>query len=196
MAAWLVHGSRLRAGPPAGWKLLRLGAWALAGAVFAAYDQGGTLAYHEFAAGLVLHRGLALGVTVPWIWVDDDRALQGGQDHWAIPKQLAAFEIGEEPASVRVLQEGLEAAAVRSSPRRVPPAPVASGFTIVQPEADGLALARARIAGRLRLSHSRWRGRGALAFLSGRPVFSAELSGLRLEVGPARRSATNPRVHR
>ncbi|HVI32853.1 hypothetical protein [Phenylobacterium sp.] len=170
--------------PPPGWRLVRLGPFVAVGAVWARYGPGGMLAYDELAVGLVVRRGLSLGVTVPWIWVDSAVSRDGGQRLWAIPKQMARFHNGPGPAFEAVAETAAgEAGRVSLRPAGprwpCPPLP----FQVVQARAGRPVRAPARVRGRVQLGRAAWR----LAPLPGlgRPLVSVRLTGMRLDLGPA-----------
>lgn len=70
----------------------------------ASYETGSTLCYHELIVvpALVRH-GLKFGGWISHIYVDEPRSVAGGQQYWALPKELAAFQWSEEGRSRTVL---------------------------------------------------------------------------------------------
>lgn len=174
-AAWLVPAREVEIDLPAGWRPVELFGRRLVGAVFARYAASGDLAYRELAAGVAVRRGLQLAVTIPWIWVDDPRALEGGRQLWAIPKQRAAFlredeRLQADDAAGRVIAV-LQRRILAALPGRWPGA-----LAIAQPTDTGARVTPARLRGRLSLARSRWRAAGPLAMLDGRtPLLSLRL---------------------
>jgi hypothetical protein len=184
VSAWLIPARDLAIEPPTGWRPLSIFGRRLVGAAFAHYAVNGDLAYSELAAALAVRRGWRLGVTVPWIWVDDPRALAGGRQLWAIPKLLARFrssdgrrEAGDEA--------GHPIAAAQHRRRRFRlPGRWRAALTIVQPAPDGPVLTPLQLAARLVLVRAAWRAGGPLAVLNGRrPLISLRLERARLQVG-------------
>jgi hypothetical protein len=185
LSAWLVPAQEVVFEPPAGWRPLELLGCRLVGVVFARYLPGGDLAYRELAAGVAVRRGVRLALTIPWIWVDDRRALAGGRELWAIPKRAGRFR------RVGVLLEADDDAgqtiATRETRLQVPlPGRWPFAFTIAQPIEAGVRLTPARLSGRLALSPSRWHAAGPLAMLNGRPpLLSLRLDRAEIVFGSA-----------
>lgn len=191
LAAWLVPAREVLFEPPPGWRPVQLGGRRLVGAVFARYVDGGDLAYRELAAGVAVRRGLRLAVTIPWIWVDDARALAGGRALWAIPKRMARFR--RTGAREEAWDAAGQALCARE-PRLALPLPGRWPFalTIAQPAAGGAQLTPARLLGRLALGRSRWRAGGPLAMLDRRtPLVSLRLDRATMVFGRRKASAAS-----
>lgn len=186
LSAWLVREGELDPTMPPGWRPLRIAGRLLVGALWARYDAGGTLAYREFAVGVLLHRGLRLGVTVPWIWVDSERSLEGGRRLWSIPKRLAHFQTqrGRSSAGSVADAEG-EVARLQVTPAKMAWPRLAMWIAIAQPDVGQLLVARSRLSGTPRLAKADWRMRAPLGALAGRPLLSLALAEAQLVVGPA-----------
>jgi hypothetical protein len=185
LSAWLVPAASLAFEPPAGWRPVGVFGRRLVGAVFARYAPGGDLAYRELAVGVAVRKGLRLAVTIPWIWVDDPRALEGGRRLWAIPKA---------PARFRRAGAGLEAedaggrpiAAVAGGPGLPLAVRARLRLLIAQPHPAGPRLTPARVAGRFSLARLRWRAGAPLGFLSGAlPLVGLRLAAAELTFGAA-----------
>ena len=187
VSAWLARIAEPPPAPP-GWRLVRLGPFVAVGAVWARYGAGGMLAYDELAVGLVVRRGLGLGVTVPWIWVDSALSQDGGQRFWAIPKRMARFRTAPGAAFEAVAEDAAGEAgriSLRPAGPRWPCPPIP--FQIVQAD-DGRTLhAPARVRGSAQVGRAAWR-LGPLPG-PGRPLISVRLTGMRLDLGPARAAA-------
>jgi hypothetical protein len=183
LAVWLARKQDLDFPVPAGWRPVGLFGRRLVGAAFARYAPGGDLAYRELAVGVAVRRGARLAVTIPWIWVDDRRALEGGRSLWAIPKQRAYFRrAGEHLEAVDL--SGRAIAAQRRQLRLPLPGRWPLRFTIAQPSAGAALLTPARIRARLCLAAGRWRAAGQLWFLDGRaPLLSVSLEAAELVFG-------------
>lgn len=82
---------------PPGWSIVQLGGYALVGAAWVVYESDGVLAYRELMATVLVRRGLRLAVHIVRIWVDNVASRDGGRALWAIPKELATFEIDTLP---------------------------------------------------------------------------------------------------
>lgn len=173
---------------PPGWRLLRLGRFAVVGAVVAHYAPGGVLAYEELLVALPVRRGARLRITIPQIWVTTTPARDGGRHLWSIPKELADITREAAPSGsmrVRVWRDGVRLASLAARParRRLP-----GTWTLPLPTIqvlDGVRVAATnRVTARLRPLRTRWRFAGPLAFLDGRrPAFSLMLDEAAITFG-------------
>ncbi|WP_028238963.1 acetoacetate decarboxylase family protein [Stutzerimonas azotifigens] len=191
LSAWRVP-ARVLPPVPQGLDYLRLGDTALLITAWARYQPGGTLAYNELAVAVPVRGGglLLPACTVTQIWVDDERAAQGGKKLWCLPKQRGAFEIesleDERTFAARAAFDGQALASLRFEPAiAVPGRPSASGFVVQCNEAGPV---RTRCRGRARLVQGRalwdFAPAGPLGFLHGRqPLFSVRLRDLEASFG-------------
>lgn len=166
-SVFLVPPSELPT-PPPGTRLVSFAGRAVVTAAFLRYEEPSPLTYDELMVTAVVRRGLRLRVWIPCIWVDDEASRDGGRTLWAIPKDLARFDVDPGRRHVGV---GLGSVDVS---RRVPlPGRWPVGFRIAQ-ERDGRSVVTP-VQGRLRLQLVRalWAFSGALGFMAGRrPVLS------------------------
>ncbi len=168
----------------------------LYGVALVDYRSGGVLTYRELLVARLRGRGPRPEVTITDIWVDSEVSLAGGRALWAIPKDLAALDLGVAaptgPLGVRrataaMTVEGAPTASlsVGTATRAAPPAPFA--FTTVQRRDDG-SVVRARVSGSARLQPGRARWEfdpaGPLGWLAGRRALtSACLADFRMTFG-------------
>lgn len=178
----------------AGPRPLALGRHTIVGVAFAQYLPGGALAYDELlVATPTLQRGRPR-VTIPQIWVDSPRSLEGGRALWGIPKQPAAFErrVSTKPgradaASVAAATADGPIATLRS---RVG-LPLVPGMRqvalpILQRTATGGILSHNRVIGRIRGLRTAWTfdPAGPLGYLAGRtPLASFSLGDASIVFG-------------
>jgi hypothetical protein len=182
LLAWRVREGEIATPWPAGFRPLRLGRRLLVGAVWAIYRPGGDLAYEELAVGVVGREGLRPAVTIPWIWVDDQAALEGGRALWAIPKQIAAFDERGGRREARDGQGPLASLRFRGGPPL--PARWRAAFHVVQPGEAGPVSTPVRVGARLSLGRAEWAAAGRLAHLAGRrPFLALRLDRARLTFG-------------
>ena len=162
------------------------------GVAFVSYEPPGVLSYRELLVARLLDTRRRR-VRITDIWVDDETSRAGGRVLWAIPKELADFDLEE----TRVGPTAHTALAARADEVTVASAQFAS--------APGAALVRAPFAATLvqprdgRDLLTPWRGSakslpalgswefdpsGPLAFLQGRrPLVSFRLTDVRLVFG-------------
>jgi hypothetical protein len=166
-SVFLVPAAELPA-PPPGTRLLTFAGRAVVTAAFFRYEEPSPLTYDEVMVTALVRRGLRPRVWIPFIWVDSEASRDGGRALWAIPKDLARFDV--EPGR-RHVGEGLGSVDVSRAvtvPGRWPLA-----FRIAQ-ECDGRSVV-SPVRGRLRLQLVRavWAFAGVLGFMAGRrPVLS------------------------
>lgn len=163
------------------------------GVAFVSYVQPSPLTYHELLVARV-HRGPDVrAVHITDIWVDDADSRAGGRDLWAIPKELADFELREEPGrrvrrtTWRAAAEGrpIASAAFSDVSHHAPRLPF-RGQTWQRRE-DGSPVT-ARLTGSARSlparSHWRFAPDGPLGFLAGRrSLGSARMADFEMTFG-------------
>jgi hypothetical protein len=182
ISAWLVRASKVEAEIPWGWRLMRIGPWAVAGAVLAHYAEGGTLSYNEAAVGILIRNGAALAITIPWIRVDSELSMIGGRRFWSIPKCMAQFS----GAGDRIIAEGElgDKIEVKLKPSTFK-LPLALPLALAQPAPEGVVRATGRLSGVARLGRAQWRLPGRLAkVVPRRPLFTFQVRSATLELGP------------
>jgi len=178
-AAWFSRALDPALAVPADWQPLAIGGRRLIGAIWADWRPGGDLAYHELAVGLVVRRGPALAVTLPWIWVDSETSRAGGRALWAIPKDLAGFAPQETGFSA---QTPLGPASVAPGAGGLRLGRRSFGFATAQPDGRRTVMARARITAELAFTRDAWRLPPPLDRL-GAPFMTARLEDAELVFG-------------
>jgi hypothetical protein len=153
----------------------------IVGAAFFVYEEPSPLTYDEIMATVLVRHGWRLRVSITHIWVNSAASREGGRALWAIPKELAEFDV-TAPASYSAHGIGsLSLRGVRRVPWQLPAA-----FKIAQ-NRDG-TLVTSPVAGRVRfgLADARWSfaSDGPLTFLAGRrPLITLALRPFRLLFG-------------
>jgi hypothetical protein len=191
LSAWLVDTTLV---PPAvaGTRYVRIGRRCVFFAVWARYLPGGTLAYDELAAGVLVHsRGvLPPAGTLHHVWVSDPAAAAGGRSLWHVPKKLGHFgadsDTGARAFAGTLIAQGQPVAALRFKQRFAVPITLPARGFVVQAGEGGPMRTLCTVRGELLLGHGDWdfAAEGALSFLRGkRPLFSARLANMRLSFG-------------
>lgn len=139
-------------------------------AAFFVYEQPSPLTYDEIMATVLVRQGWRPRVSITHIWVNSVASRDGGRSLWAIPKDLADFEVRRHSSYAAHGIGSLAVRRVRRLPWRTP-----LGFRIAQDRAGTLLVSP--VAGRIRmgLATARWTlaADGPLAFLNGRrPVLT------------------------
>lgn len=150
-------------------------------AAFFVYEEPSPLTYDEIMATVLVREGWRLRVSITHIWVNSPASRDGGRDLWAIPKDLAEFDVA--PHSSYAAQ-GIGSLAVGTVRR--PPFALPIGFRIAQDRAGSLVVSP--VSGRIRhgLARGRWSfaADGPLGFLLGRrPVLTLAARPFRLLFG-------------
>jgi len=153
----------------------------IVGAAFFVYEQPSPLTYDEIMATVLVRQGWRLRVSITHIWVNSPASRDGGRDLWAIPKELADFEVVPHASYVAHGIGSLALGRVRRLPRPLP-----AGFRIAQ-DRDGAVLV-SPVGGRMRfgLATGRWSFAtdGPLGFLHGRkPLLTLAARPFRLLFG-------------
>lgn len=181
-SVFVVPARRLPA-PPPGTRVVTVAGRAVVTAAFFRYEQPSPLTYDEIMVTTLVRRTgrrlPRLRVWIPWIWVDSPASRDGGRDLWAIPKDLAAFEV--EPGRRHV---GADLAEVRLGRLRDLPGTWPIAFRIAQERDSRSVVSPVRGRVRLQLTSSSWRFRGVLDALDGsRPLLTARVPRFRLLFG-------------
>lgn len=181
VGAWLVPVADLpRPHSPATRPLTVFGR-GIVGAAFFVYEQPSPLTYNEIMATLLVRDGWRVRVSITHIWVDSEASRDGGRDLWAIPKQLADFDVVPGRSYVARGIGSMRARRVRRLPWMLP-----GGFTIAQDREGSLLVSPVKGRVRLGTASTKWTfdRSGPLAFLHGRkPLLSFSLQPFRLLFG-------------
>lgn len=181
VGAWLLPRSLVPAPHSPSTRPVTLFGRGIVGAAFFVYEQPSPLTYNEIMATVLVRQGWRLRVSITHIWVDSPASRDGGRELWAIPKDLADFEVAAHTSYVATGIGSLALRRVRRLPRQLP-----SGFRIAQDQAGSLLVSP--VTGRMRLgvASGRWSfaADGPLAFLAGRkPLVTLAASPFRLLFG-------------
>ena len=154
-------------------------------AAFFVYEIPSPLTYNEVMSTVLVRRGWRPLVSITKIWVDSEASRDGGRELWAIPKDLATFDVaphrsyvafeGHTPISTLVVHGG------KPLPFGLP-----VRFHVAQ-DRDG-DLVRTKVTGRGRVGPAKadWSfdPDGPIGFLAGRrPLLTVVLRRLRVVFG-------------
>lgn len=165
VGVWLVPAQDVpRPHSPATRPLTILGR-GIVSAAFFVYEPPSPLTYHEIMSTVLVREGWRLRVSITHIWVDSAASRDGGRELWAIPKQLADFEVAPHRSYVAPGIGSLTPGRVRRLPFRLP-----LGFRIAQDRSGALqvSLVRGRVRAGLAAGHWSFAPDGPLGFLAGR----------------------------
>ena len=154
-------------------------------AAFFVYEEPSPLTYDEIMATVLVREGWRPRVSITHIWVNSVASRDGGRQLWAIPKELADFEVAQHSSYAAQGIGSLAIRRVRRLPWRVP-----LGFRIAQDQSGTLLVSP--VTGRIRfgLAAARWSlaGDGPLGFLNGhRPLLTIACRPFHLLFGRAGR---------
>lgn len=184
IGAWLVPRANLPTPHSPATKAVTIFGRGIVGAAFFVYEEPSPLTYNEIMATVLVRQGWRLRVSITHIWVDSPASRDGGRDLWAIPKQLADFEVVPHTSYRATGIGSLVLQRVRRLPWQLP-----AGFRIAQDQGGSLLVSP--VAGRIRLGTAagRWTftADGPLGFLAGRkPLLTLAASPFRLLFGQRR----------
>ncbi|SNR78130.1 Acetoacetate decarboxylase (ADC) [Haloechinothrix alba] len=192
VSLWRVPAGRLPAAVqravPRGATPFRFGGSFLLATAWVSYQRGSVLEYEELMCTVLVRRGGRLFPTISHIWVDSAASRDGGRALWAIPKELASFEVlpgarlrarEAGPGEAVLAEAGIDVLA--TLPLRVPFA-----LGVLQSRSSTPQLSRVRGTARPALSRARWsvEHAGPLGFLSGlRPLGTVSMRDFRMWFG-------------
>lgn len=154
---------------------------AVVAAAFFVYERPSPLTYGEIMATVLVREGWRPRVSIVRIWVDSPASRDGGRELWAIPKQLADFDIVPHAAYSAQGIGSMVLSRVRRLPWRLP-----LGFRIAQDRGGELQVSPVTGRARLGLARARWSFAtdGPVGFLAGRsPVATLAVWPFRLLFG-------------
>ncbi len=181
VGTFLMPSKDLNEAAPPNTKPLRLFGRSVVGAAFFVYEEPSPLTYNEIMATMLVRHGWRIRVTVTNIWVDSEASRDGGRALWAIPKELAEFEIKPAVSYVAATIGTLTVKRCRSLPFGLP-----LRFTVAQNRAGTLLTTRVRGRGRIGIARGQWHfdSDGPLDYLAGRkPLCSIVLRPVRIKFG-------------
>ena len=145
-------------------KPVRIFGRALVCAAFFVYEEPSPLTYDEIMATVLVREGWRPRVSITHIWVNSQASRDCGRELWAIPKDLADFEVARHSSYAAQGIGSLVVSRVRRLPWRLP-----LGFRTAQDQAGTLLVSPVTGRIRLGLATARWSlaGDGPLGFLNG-----------------------------
>lgn len=134
-------------------------------AAFFVYEEPSPLTYDEIMATVLVRDGWRPRVSITHIWVNSVASRDGGRRLWAIPKDLADFEVAPHSSYAAPGIGSLAVRRVRRFPAQLP-----LRFRIAQDRQGSLLVSPVTGRIRLGLTAARWSfaGDGPLSFLAGR----------------------------
>lgn len=153
-------------------------------AAFFRYTDPSPLTYDEIMATQFVRDGWRPRVSITHIWVDSPDSMAGGRELWAIPKDLAEFDV---TPGVSYIARGIGSLTLRPRRWRLP---LPLGFRVAQDRDGVLVTTPVRGSGRFSIAaRARWvfDPAGALGFLAGRrAVVTLTVHPFRLRFGSGR----------
>lgn len=150
-------------------------------AAYFVYEQPSPLTYDEVMSTVLVREGRRLRVSITHIWVNSPASRDGGRDLWAIPKELAEFDVSTHVSYVAKDIGSLAVGRIRRLPFALP-----LGFRIAQDREGALQVSQVRGRIRVGAGSARWQfaDDGPLRVLSGRrPLLTLAAKPFRLLFG-------------
>lgn len=151
------------------------------------YELPSPLTYDEIMSTVLVRDRWRPRVSITHIWVNSTASRDGGRELWAIPKELATFDVDLHRSYVARKIGALRVHRVRRLPFALP-----IGFRTAQDRSGTLEVTPVRGRIRLGLAQTRWSfdDAGPLSFLNGRrPLISLAARPFRLTFGSHRSAA-------
>jgi hypothetical protein len=165
VGVWLLPRDRTPAPHSSATRVVTVFGRAIVCAAFFVYEEPSPLTYEEIMTTVLVRDGWRLRVSITHIWVNSPASLAGGRELWAIPKDLADFEVAPHSSYAAQGIGSLSVHGVRRLPWRLP-----FGFRIAQDRGGKPVVSP--VTGRVRvgITHARWTlaPDGPLGFLVGR----------------------------
>jgi hypothetical protein len=165
VGVWLLPRDRTPAPHSPATKVVTIFGRAIVCAGFFVYEEPSPLTYNEIMSTVLVREGWRLRVSITHIWVDSEASRDGGRALWAIPKDLADFDVVPHTSYAA---QGIGSLAIKRV-RRLPWA-LPIRFRIAQDREGSLLVSP--VKGRIR--HGNTKGRwsfaadGPIGFLTGR----------------------------
>lgn len=181
IGVWLVPREQLPAPHSAATKPITIFGRGVVSAAFFVYEQPSPLTYDEIMSTVLVRDGWRPRVSITHIWVNSPASRDGGRELWAIPKQLADFEVVPHATYLADGIGSLLVRRIRRLPVRLP-----AGFRIAQDRRGSLQVTPVRGRIRLGAGSGRWTFEpdGPLGFLADRkPLLTIAARPFRLLFG-------------
>jgi hypothetical protein len=161
---WLLPRDRTPAPHSPATKVVTIFGRAIVSAAFFVYEEPSPLTYNEIMTTVLVREGWRLRVSITHIWVDSEASRDGGRALWAIPKDLADFDVVPHTSYAAQGIGSLAVERVRRLPWALP-----IRFRIAQDREGALLVSPVR--GRIRIGSTtgRWSfaADGPIGFLTG-----------------------------
>ena len=170
---------------PPGCRAITFRGKAIVGVAYFVYEEPSPLTYNEIMATVLVRKGWRLYVHITQIWVDSPASRDGGRALWAIPKDLADFDVVPD-SSYDASFEGAEIGSLTVERSRSLPVALPIGFMIAQERDGGVLRTKVRGRGRVGKAKGRWTFNpdGPPGFLAGHePFLTLSLKKLRIVFG-------------
>ena len=162
---WLLPRDRTPAPHSPATKVVTIFGRAIVCAAFFVYEEPSPLTYNEIMSTVLVREGWRIRVSITHIWVDSEASRDGGRALWAIPKDLADFDVVPHTSYAA---QGIGSLAVKRV-RRLPWA-LPIRFKIAQDREGSLLVSS--VKGHIRYGNTtgRWSfaADGPIGFLAGR----------------------------
>ncbi|MCW2800055.1 MAG: acetoacetate decarboxylase [Aeromicrobium sp.] len=181
VGVWLLPRDRTPAPHSPATKVVTIFGRAIVCAGLFVYEEPSPLTYNEIMSTVLVREGWRLRVSITHIWVDSEASRDGGRALWAIPKDLADFDVVPHTSYAA---QGIGSLAVKRV-RRLPWA-LPIRFRIAQDREGSLLVSP--VKGRIRFGRAlgRWAfaADGPIGFLAGRkPLLTLASRPFRLIFG-------------
>lgn len=183
-SAFLVPLADVPVDLPPGFSPVRVGGRGIVGTAWVSYEPGGVLAYSEVMATLLVRRGRRIMPSITAIWVDSEASRDGGRALWAIPKELAEFDLVGSRWSAASEKGPIATGTVR--PRLRLPGRLPVSFSIAQSRNGAALVSPVRSRAGVSLSTATFDAdpAGPLGYLAGRsPFVSFTMHDFRMSFG-------------
>lgn len=181
IGVWLIPRKHLPPPHSAATRPITIFGRGIVSTAFFVYEQPSPLTYDEIMSTVLVRQGWRPRVSITHIWVNSLASRDGGRELWAIPKELADFDVAAHRSYVADGIGALDVGRIRRLPFALP-----TGFRIAQDRAGTLKVSPVRGRIRLGLGRGTWTfdSGGPLSFLAGRkPLLTLAARPFRLLFG-------------